>query len=34
MVQINDDFYENLTVESLDRILNDIAAKTAASGKG
>ena len=28
MVQINDDFHENLTIESLDRILNDIAAKT------
>jgi NADH-quinone oxidoreductase subunit E len=28
MVQINDDFHENLTIESLDRILNDIARKT------
>jgi NADH-quinone oxidoreductase subunit E len=35
MVQINDDFHENLTIESLDRILNDLAAKTAtATGKG
>jgi NADH-quinone oxidoreductase subunit E len=33
MVQINDDFHENLTIESLDRILNDIADKTAV-GKG
>ena len=30
MVQINDDFYENLTIQSLDRILDDIAAKTPA----
>ena len=29
MVQINDEFYENLTIESLDRILNEIAARTA-----
>jgi NADH-quinone oxidoreductase subunit E len=28
MVQINDDFYENLTTESLDRIIDDIAART------
>jgi NADH-quinone oxidoreductase subunit E len=31
MVQINDEFYENLTIESLDRILDDIAAKTASA---
>ena len=30
MVQLNDDFHENLTIESLDRILNEVAAKTAA----
>jgi NADH-quinone oxidoreductase subunit E len=29
MVQINDDFHENLTIESLDRLISDIAAKTA-----
>jgi NADH-quinone oxidoreductase subunit E len=34
MVQINDDFHENLTIESLDRILNELAAKTAVNGKG
>ena len=28
MVQINDDYYEDLTVEKLDRILDEIAAKT------
>jgi NADH-quinone oxidoreductase subunit E len=31
MVQINDDFHENLTIESLDRILDEISAKTRAS---
>ena len=30
MVQINDEFYENLTIESLDRILNEISVRTAA----
>jgi NADH-quinone oxidoreductase subunit E len=30
MVQINDDFHENLSIESLDRILNEIAANTGA----
>jgi len=30
MVQINDEFYENLTIESLDRILNEISLRTAA----
>jgi NADH-quinone oxidoreductase subunit E len=41
MVQINDDYHENLTVDALDRILDDIAAKTTkakiangANGKG
>jgi len=29
MVQINDDYYEDLTIEKLDRILDEIAAKTA-----
>ena len=28
MVQINDEFYENLTIEKLDRIIDEIAAKT------
>jgi NADH-quinone oxidoreductase subunit E len=28
MVQINDEYHENLTLESLDRIINEIAAKT------
>ena len=28
MVQINDDYHENLTTDALDRILDDIAAKT------
>jgi NADH-quinone oxidoreductase subunit E len=28
MVQINDEFYENLTIESLDRILNEISMRT------
>jgi NADH-quinone oxidoreductase subunit E len=32
MVQINDEFFENLTIESLDRILNEIAARTAIPG--
>jgi NADH-quinone oxidoreductase subunit E len=32
MVQINDEFYENLTIESLDRVLNEIAARTAVQG--
>jgi NADH-quinone oxidoreductase subunit E len=31
MVQINDEFYENLTIESLDRVIDEIAAKTPAS---
>jgi hypothetical protein len=31
MVQINDQFYEELTIEKLDRILDEIAAKTKAS---
>jgi NADH:ubiquinone oxidoreductase subunit E len=30
MVQINDDYHEDLTIEKLDRILDDIAQKTAA----
>jgi NADH-quinone oxidoreductase subunit E len=30
MVQINDDYFEDLTVEKLDAILDDIAARTAA----
>lgn len=30
MVQINDAFHENLTIASLDRILDELAAKTAA----
>lgn len=30
MVQINDDFHENLTIAQLDRILDELAAKTAA----
>jgi NADH-quinone oxidoreductase subunit E len=36
MVQINDEYYENLSIEALDRILDDIAAKTGkpANGKG
>ncbi|MEY4578495.1 MAG: hypothetical protein RL701_3198 [Pseudomonadota bacterium] len=37
MVQINDDYHENLTIESLDRILNEVAAKTVSkpvNGKG
>jgi NADH-quinone oxidoreductase subunit E len=34
MVQINDDYYENLTIESLDRILDDLAAKTTKPGNG
>jgi NADH-quinone oxidoreductase subunit E len=29
MVQINDEYYENLTIESLDRLIDEIAAKTA-----
>ncbi len=29
MVQINDSYHENLTLESLDRLIDDIAAKTA-----
>jgi NADH-quinone oxidoreductase subunit E len=28
MVQINDEFFENLTIEKLDRLLDDIAART------
>ena len=32
MVQINDDYYENLTIERLDQILDELAAKTAVSG--
>ncbi|HEX2678281.1 MAG TPA: NAD(P)H-dependent oxidoreductase subunit E [Polyangiales bacterium] len=28
MVQINDEFYENLTLASLDRVIDEIAAKT------
>jgi NADH-quinone oxidoreductase subunit E len=31
MVQINDDFFENLTLPVLDRILDELAAKTSAS---
>lgn len=31
MVQVNDQFHENLTTASLDRILDDVAAKTPAS---
>lgn len=31
MVQINDDFFENLTLPALDRILDELAAKTRAS---
>ena len=31
MVQINDDFHEHLTIESLDRILNEIASKSVAN---
>ena len=31
MVQINDEFYENLTTESLDRILNEISTRTRTS---
>jgi NADH-quinone oxidoreductase subunit E len=31
MVQINDEYHENLTLESLDRIINEIAAKTVSS---
>lgn len=30
MIQLNDDFHENLTIESLDRILDEVAAATAA----
>jgi NADH-quinone oxidoreductase subunit E len=29
MVQINDEYFENLTIESLDRLIDEIAAKTA-----
>lgn len=29
MVQIDDDYHENLTIEALDRILDDLVAKTA-----
>jgi hypothetical protein len=28
MVQINNEYYENLTIEKLDRIIDEIAAKT------
>jgi NADH-quinone oxidoreductase subunit E len=31
MVQINDDYHENLTIESLDRLITEIASKTAGS---
>ena len=31
MVQINDDYHENLTVDALDRILDDLAAKSKGS---
>ena len=31
MVQINDDFHENLTIEKLDRIIDELAARTPAS---
>jgi NADH-quinone oxidoreductase subunit E len=31
MVQINDEYFENLTIESLDRLIDEIAAKTAPS---
>jgi NADH-quinone oxidoreductase subunit E len=31
MVQINDEYFENLTIESLDRVIDEIAAKTPAS---
>lgn len=31
MVQINDEYHENLTIESLDKIIDEIAAKTPAS---
>lgn len=31
MLQINDEYYENLTIESLDRLIDELAAKTAAS---
>jgi NADH-quinone oxidoreductase subunit E len=31
MVQINDEYYENLTIESLDRLIDELAAKTAPS---
>jgi NADH-quinone oxidoreductase subunit E len=36
MVQINDDYHENLTIDALDRILDDIAARSAkgSNGKG
>ena len=31
MVQINDEYHENLTLESLDRIIDEVAAKTVAT---
>ncbi len=31
MVQINDDFHENLTLDGLDRIIDELSAKTAAA---
>jgi NADH-quinone oxidoreductase subunit E len=31
MVQINDQFHENLTIEKLDRIIDELAARTASS---
>jgi NADH-quinone oxidoreductase subunit E len=34
MVQINDEFYENLTIESLDRVVNEVSARTAAATNG
>jgi NADH-quinone oxidoreductase subunit E len=34
MVQINDAFHENLTLASLDRILDEVSAKTAAASSG
>lgn len=34
MVQINDEFFENLTLERIDRILDELAAKTPSPGNG
>jgi NADH-quinone oxidoreductase subunit E len=34
MVQINDDYHENLTLEALDRLIDEIAARTGGNGSG